>query len=131
MPLRQQKLLTVFTESAQKWSQIDAQKNFFCCLCHSLFMDLGHNQQQYPTVHSGGVSRVPCRSPSPPLSLTFRSPSAFCGHFWWKLFVDILFYPPQNIFINPHKKGRFLSISVCFGATIRIVQEIQCFPYAV
>ena len=67
-------------------------------------MDLGHNQQQHPTVHSGGVSRVPCRSPAPPLLLIFRSPSAhlplpfrflwtlfvdtFCGHF----FVDFLFF---------------------------------------
>ena len=24
---------------------------------HSLLMDLGHNQHQHPTVHSGGVSR--------------------------------------------------------------------------
>ena len=71
-------------------------------------MGLGHNQQQNPTVHSGGVRRVPCRSPAPPLPLTFRSPSAhhllpFCflwtflwtifvdnsfGHFLWTLFVD-------------------------------------------
>ena len=71
-------------------------------------MDLGHNQQHHPTVHSGGVSRVPWRSPAPPLPLTFYSPSAhlplpfrflwtlfvdtfmdnFCGHFVWTLFVD-------------------------------------------
>ena len=71
-------------------------------LRHSLFMDLGHNQQQHPIVHSWGVSRVPCLSPDPPLPLTFRFPSAhlplpfgflwtlfvdtFCGNFWWTLF---------------------------------------------
>ena len=44
-----------------------------CCCCLNV-MDLGHNQQQHPTVQSGGVSRG--RSPAPPLPLTFRSPSA-------------------------------------------------------
>ena len=62
-----------------------AKKSFFFGLRHSLLMDLGHNQQQHPTVHSGGVSRVPCCSPAPPLPLTFRSPSVFCGNFLWTL----------------------------------------------
>ena len=73
-------------------------------------MDLVHNQQQHPNVHSGGVS-----SPSAPLPLTFTSPSSFVDtfceqslrsvdtfldtfcekfldpfwwHFFWSLFVD-------------------------------------------
>ena len=66
---------------------------------HSFWMDLGHNQQLHPTVHSGFPAAhppLPYRSPSAPLPLTFRSLSAFCGHFlWtflrhfmWTLFVD-------------------------------------------
>ena len=84
-------------------------KQFFG-LGHSWLMDLGHIQQHHPTVYSRGVSRVPCRSPTPLLPLTFRSPSAplplpycflwtlfvdtFCGHFFghflWTLIADTL-----------------------------------------
>ena len=35
-------------------------------------MDLGQDQQRHPTVHSGGVSRVPFPSPSAHLPLPFR-----------------------------------------------------------
>ena len=62
-------------------------------------MDLGHNQQQHPIVHSGEVSTVLCRSPAPPLPLIFWSLSAhlslfvdsFCGHFCGHFFVDSFF----------------------------------------
>ena len=68
------------------------------CLCCSLLMDIGHNQQQHPTLDSGGVSRVPCRLPAHTLPLTLRSLSAplllfveiFFQHFLWTLFVDTL-----------------------------------------
>ena len=55
----------------------------------SLLMDLDHNQQQHPTVHSGGVNGIPCRSATPPIPLTFCSPSAFCGNFLWTLFFFV------------------------------------------
>ena len=113
----------------------------FLGLFHSFWIDLYHNQQQHHTVHSGGVSRVPChstaaqlplpfRSPSPPLPLTFRSPSALCGHFLWTFFVYTIcgyIYPPP-----PTQKIRFLSIYVHFGisATIHSGQKIQSLPYA-
>ena len=40
----------------QKWLKISAQ--FFFVLCHSLLIDLGHNQQQHPFVHGWGGRRV-------------------------------------------------------------------------
>ena len=47
-----------FSILAQKWSKIVANVFFvFFGLRHSLLMDLGHNQQHNPIVHSGGVSR--------------------------------------------------------------------------
>ena len=49
-------------------------KSFVVSLHHSLLMDLGHNQQQHPAVHSGGVIRVSYCSPSAHLPLPFRSP---------------------------------------------------------
>ena len=85
-----------FAILAQKWSKIAA--HFFLLFFRvSLLIDLGHNQQQHPTVHSWGVSRVPCRSPAPPLllttpplPLTFRSLSAHLPLPFrlWTLFVD-------------------------------------------
>ena len=43
---------------AQKWSIIATRIFFFFVgLRNSLWMDLGHNQQQHPTVHNGGNSR--------------------------------------------------------------------------
>ena len=33
-----------------------AKKNLLLGLCHSLWMDLGQDHQQHPTVNSGGVS---------------------------------------------------------------------------
>ena len=42
------------SEMVQNCSQ---EKKYFFGLCHPLMMDLGHDQQQHPTVHSGGVSR--------------------------------------------------------------------------
>ena len=35
-----------------------AKKSLFLGLCKSLLMGLGQDQQQHPSVHSGGVSRV-------------------------------------------------------------------------
>ena len=47
---------------------------------HSLLMDLGQDQQQHPTVHSGGFSRYPFRSPCAHLLFPFRSPFATLGN---------------------------------------------------
>ena len=65
------------------------------CYFSSLLMNLGHNQQNHPILHSGGVSRAPCRLSAPLLPLTFRFPSAhlmlpfiICLHFLWTFFVD-------------------------------------------
>ena len=53
---------------APNWSKIAA-KFFFVGLCHSSLIYLGPlgHQQQHPTVHSGGVSRVPCNKIYPGL----------------------------------------------------------------
>ena len=53
------------------WLQKDFLGRVFC-LRHSLLMNLGHNQHQHPTVHSGGVSRLPYRSPSVVLTVFNR-----------------------------------------------------------
>ena len=50
-------LVSDLTILAQKWPKIAAWKKVLFGLCHSLFMDLGQDQHQHPTVHSGGVSR--------------------------------------------------------------------------
>ena len=42
-----------FREMAQKWSKTAARKKVFVGLCHSLLMDLGHNEQHHPTVQVG------------------------------------------------------------------------------
>ena len=85
-------LVSDFVILGKKLSNIAAQLFFVVVgLCHSLLMDLGHNQWQHLTVHSGGVSRVPCRSSAPPLPLTFRSPSSHLPlpfRFLWTLFFD-------------------------------------------
>ena len=41
-------------------------------------------------VPPGSHLPLPCRSPSSPLLLTFRSTSAFCGYYIWTLFVKKL-----------------------------------------
>ena len=79
-------MVSDFEILAQMWSKIAPRKTFLD-LFHLLLMDIGHNQQQHSTVHSGGVSRVPC-SPAHHFSFTFRSPSTFCGNLLWTLFVD-------------------------------------------
>ena len=61
---------------SKKWLKLPHCKSLFVGLCHSLLMDLGKDQQHYPTVHSGGVSRVHLHSPSAQLPRTFRSPCA-------------------------------------------------------
>ena len=42
---------------AQKCSKIAARKKVFSCPCYSLLIDLGQDQQQDPSVRSGGISR--------------------------------------------------------------------------
>ena len=74
------------------WKTVQNCNADFFCLCHSLLIDLGHNQQQHSIVHSGGGSRVPCHWPAPPLPLTFRS---------IQLFLDTFCGPP------PPKKCAF------------------------
>ena len=53
-----------------------AEKSLFVGLRLSLLMYLGQDHQQHPTLHSGGASRIPFRSSSAHLPLTFRSPFA-------------------------------------------------------
>ena len=93
------------------------QKKYLFGLCRSLLIFLGQNQQQHPTMHSGGVNRVPCRLPAPPLLLTIHFPSACL-----LLSVDtcfVLFAPPpplQKKYLNLQKsrlKKCFLYFSVC------------------
>ena len=48
------------------------EKSKLLVLCHSLLMDLRQYQQQHRNVHSGGVNRVPYRSPSAHFLLPFR-----------------------------------------------------------
>ena len=52
--MNQKILITIFMQTNFQKLAIFVLNNL---LCHSLLMDLGHNQQQHPTVHSGGVSR--------------------------------------------------------------------------
>ena len=58
---------------AHKWSKSAAWIFLFLFFCHSLLIDPGQDRQQHPTVHSGGVSRIPFLSPSDHLPFTFRS----------------------------------------------------------
>ena len=53
-----------------------AEKRWFFGHRHSLLMDLGQDQQQHPTVHSAGVSRVPLLFPSDHHPLPCCSPFA-------------------------------------------------------
>ena len=51
-------LVTDLAILAKKWSKIAPQKKIFSFgLCHFLTMDIGLDQLQHPTVHSGKASR--------------------------------------------------------------------------
>ena len=46
-----------FTNFGSEMVENRLKNKFFVGLRHSLLMDLGYDQQQHPTAHSGGVSR--------------------------------------------------------------------------
>ena len=65
-----------FWNLALKWWLLP--RRFFIIffgLCHSLLMDIGKDQQQHPSVHSGRLSKVPFLSTSGHLTPPFCSPS--------------------------------------------------------
>ena len=103
-----------FAILAQNWLQLPRGESFFLGLCHSLLMDLCRNQLQHPTVHSGGVSGVPCRSPALFWTLFFWIflvnifIDTFCGRFFRTLFVDSYCGHFVNIFC-----GHFWLIFLC------------------
>ena len=93
------------------------ENKFLVSLCCSLLMDLGHNQQQHPTVNSGGVSKVPAAPAfsAAHLPLPFRflwtmfvNPfcllflliffgDTFCGHLIWQFFCLLLLPKQKNM----------------------------------
>ena len=109
--------LTIF---APLWSRIAAEI-FFFSLCHSLLMDIGHNQQQHTTVHSGEVRRGRVRG---------------CGccvgvSDLWQVKRDTWYLKCDTWKVTPetwHKTPNLFSLIFASG-TIRKHWDIQCLPY--